>query len=90
MRVPRETAFDAWLDPRMARRFLAPRASSVANFENEPREGGGFRLVMQDEARRVEHEGLPDIERADRHKNGWSSILEKLSQLLRREPPSEG
>ncbi len=135
IRVPCETAFDAWLDPRMARRFLAPRASSVAGFENEPREGGGFRLVMQDEARRVEHEGryvlidrprrliftwvspgtdqrlslvtvrftpvdggvrvdlehegLPDTERADRHKNGWSSILEKLSQLLRREPPSE-
>jgi uncharacterized protein YndB with AHSA1/START domain len=123
-----EAAFDAWLDPRTASRFVAPDTRSVALFESEPREGGSFRLVMQgdsgqiahegryvlvDRPRRLiftwispgtdqrlslvtvlftptdggvridlEHEGLPDAERADRHAGGWRSILERLSHSL--------
>jgi uncharacterized protein YndB with AHSA1/START domain len=31
---------------------------------------------------RVEHEGLPDAERAGRHERGWGSILVKLSTFF--------
>jgi uncharacterized protein YndB with AHSA1/START domain len=129
IRAAPEAVFDAWLDPRMATRFLAPDPLDVAEFENEPREGADFRLVMQAEGRRIEHagryvvidrprrliftwispgtdqllslvtvlfipvdggvridlehEGLPDAERAARHAGGWRSILDQLAQLLR-------
>jgi uncharacterized protein YndB with AHSA1/START domain len=35
---------------------------------------GGVRIEL-------EHEGLPDAERAERHRRGWGSILEKLERL---------
>jgi uncharacterized protein YndB with AHSA1/START domain len=38
-------------------------------------EGQGVRVEL-------EHEGLPDPERAERHGEGWSSILGKLSVLF--------
>lgn len=122
-----EAAFDAWLDPRQAARFLAADRTVVGEFENDPREGGAFRLVMQgdderfehtgryvviDRPRRLvftwisagtdrrlslvtviftpadggvridlEHEGIPDAERASRHQGGWASILLKLQAL---------
>jgi uncharacterized protein YndB with AHSA1/START domain len=127
IRATPEAAFDAWLDPRRAARFLAANNTNVAVFENDPREGGGFRLVMGDEGRLIEHEGryvvidrpkrliftwvsagtdhhlslvtltftatasgvridlehdgLPDAERAGRHEGGWSSILRKFASL---------
>jgi uncharacterized protein YndB with AHSA1/START domain len=124
-----EAAFDAWLDPRQAVRFLAANTTTVGEFVNEPREGGLFRLIMQgagaddrfehsgryvviDRPRRLvftwisagtdhrlslvtvtftpaaggvrvdlEHEGIPDAERAGRHQGGWASILRKLATL---------
>jgi uncharacterized protein YndB with AHSA1/START domain len=122
-----EAAFDAWLDPRQAVRFLAANTTTVGEFVNDPREGGAFRLVMQgagerlehtgryvviDRPRRLvftwisagtdyrlslvtivftpvgagvridlEHEGIPDAERASRHEGGWASILRKLATL---------
>jgi hypothetical protein len=30
----------------------------------------------------IDHEGLPDYERAELHREGWSSILEKSARLL--------
>jgi uncharacterized protein YndB with AHSA1/START domain len=120
-----EAAFDAWLDPRQAVRFLAANTTTVGEFVNDPREGGAFRLVMQgagerfehtgryvviDRPRRLvftwisagtdyrlslvtvvftpvgdgvridlEHEGIPDAERAAQHESGWASILRKLA-----------
>jgi uncharacterized protein YndB with AHSA1/START domain len=119
--------FDAWLDPRMAARFLAAGDTHVGEIELDPREGGEFRLVMQGERERVEHhgryvlierprrliftwvsagtdwrlslvslsfipveggvrlelehEGLPDADRLERHRRGWTTILEKLARL---------
>jgi uncharacterized protein YndB with AHSA1/START domain len=119
-------AFDAWLDPAKAARFLAAGETSVAEADIDPREGGAFRIVMQgpteryehhgryvliDPPRRLiftwisagtdwrltlvtvrftpiaegvriylEHEGLPDAERAGRHQDGWRTILEKLAK----------
>jgi uncharacterized protein YndB with AHSA1/START domain len=127
IRAAPDAVFDAWLDPRLARRFLAANTTVVGTFENDPREGGSFRLTMQGEGDPVlhegryvlidrphrlvftwisagvdwrlslvsvtftpdgdgvrvdlEHEGIPDAERADRHRSGWRSILQKLSQL---------
>jgi uncharacterized protein YndB with AHSA1/START domain len=127
IRTTPEAAFDAWLDPRQAVRFLAADPTTVAEFANDPREGGAFRLVMQgagerfehtgryvviDRPRRLvftwisagtdhrlsvvtivftpadgnvridlEHEGIPDAERARRHEDGWASILRKLAIL---------
>ncbi len=127
IRATPEAAFDAWLDPRLARQFLAAGDTTVAAFECDPREGGSFRLVMAraetrfehegryvliDRPRRLvftwvspgtdhrlslvtvvftpadggvrldlEHEGLPDDERAGRHQLGWTSILDKLAAL---------
>jgi len=127
IRTTPEAAFDAWLDPRQAVRFLAANNATVGTFENDPREGGTFRLVMRsaterfehegryvvidrprrllftwvsrgtdhrlslvtvaitpaDEGVRVdlEHEGIPDQERAGQHQRGWASILQKLANL---------
>jgi uncharacterized protein YndB with AHSA1/START domain len=124
IRTTPEAAFDAWLDPRQAARFLAAHTMTVGEFTNDPREGGGFRLVMQGAGDRfehsgryvvierprrlvftwistatdhrlslvtvvftpadggvridLEHEGIPDAERAFRHERGWGSILRKL------------
>jgi uncharacterized protein YndB with AHSA1/START domain len=120
--------FDAWLDPGLAARFFAGGDTVVGEIAIDPREGGAFRLVMQDGAARfehegryvvierprrliftwfsagtdhrlslvevtftptaagvrvrVEHEGLPDAERAGRHQRGWGTILAKLSRLF--------
>ncbi len=127
IRATPEAAFDAWLDPRRAAHFLAAGTMTVGEFENDPREGGAFRLAMRagneliehegryvmiDRPRRliftwvsagtdhrlslvtvaftpssggvrvdVEHEGIPDEERASRHERGWASILHKLANL---------
>ena len=124
IRTTPEAAFDAWLDPRQAARFLAAHATTVGEFSNDPREGGAFRLIMQGAGERfehsgryvmierplrlvftwisagtdhrlslvtvvftpcdggvridLEHEGIPDAERALRHERGWDSILRKL------------
>jgi uncharacterized protein YndB with AHSA1/START domain len=129
IRTTPEAAFDAWLDPRQAVRFLAADPTKVGKLTNDPREGGAFRLVMQgageryehtgryvviDRPRRLvftwistatdhrlslvtivftpvnggvridlEHEGIPDAERASRHEAGWASILRKLATLDR-------
>jgi uncharacterized protein YndB with AHSA1/START domain len=129
IRTTPEAAFDAWLDPRQAARFLAANPTTVGELTNDPREGGAFRLIMQgagdryehtgryvviDRPRRLvftwisaatdhrlslvtivftptdggvridlEHEGIPDAERASRHEGGWASILCKLATLDR-------
>jgi uncharacterized protein YndB with AHSA1/START domain len=127
IRTTPEAAFDAWLDPRQAARFLAPHPTTVGEFTNDPREGGAFRLVMEGAGERfehsgryvvierpqrlvftwisagtdhrlslvtlvftpssggvridLEHEGIPDAERALRHERGWGSILGKLAAV---------
>ena len=57
IRTTSETAFDAWLDPRRAALFLAANNTIVGEFENDPREGGAFRLVMRGDHEVYEHEG---------------------------------
>ena len=58
IRTTPERAFDAWLDPATARRFLAGGDDyQVSIFENDPREGGAFRLDMSDGQKVHVHEG---------------------------------
>jgi uncharacterized protein YndB with AHSA1/START domain len=126
--VSPEAAFDAWLNPALAARFMGAGEMTVPKLEIDAREGGEFRIVMQrDDVRlvhvgrfvlverprrlvftwispgtderlslvtvsftptaagvrvTVEHEGLPDAERAGRHDYGWGTILAKLASLI--------
>lgn len=57
IRAAPEAVFDAWLDPRTAAKFLAANTTRVAAFENDPREGGAFRVAMQGDGEPIEHEG---------------------------------
>lgn len=57
IRTTAERAFDAWLDPRVAGRFIAAGDSHDAVLENDPVEGGAYKLTMRDGDRRWEHEG---------------------------------
>ena len=58
IRTTPERAFDAWLDPALARQFMAGGADQrVAVFETDPREGGAFRVDMTDGQRTLVHEG---------------------------------
>ena len=44
--APAETLFDAWLDAESLGTWLRPRVVSETRAENDPREGGDFRIVM--------------------------------------------
>ncbi|HET6970126.1 MAG TPA: SRPBCC domain-containing protein, partial [Phenylobacterium sp.] len=120
--------FDAWLDPKLAVRFLGAGGSQVSEFASDAQVGGEFRLVMSFPDRHVvhegryvaierpnrlvftwislgtderlslvsvtftpttqgvrvdlEHEGLPDAERAANHEYGWGTILAQLQTAL--------
>lgn len=52
-----EAVFDAWLDPALARRFMAAGDMRVSELTIDPREGGAFHLVMQGERERYVHHG---------------------------------
>lgn len=54
-----ERVFDAWLDPRIAGKWLFATASRpVARVAIDARAGGAFRFVERNDGRRVEHAGI--------------------------------
>lgn len=55
--APPERVFDAWLDPGLARQFLAAGETRVGEMEIDPREGGRFRIEMASGERRYMHHG---------------------------------
>jgi uncharacterized protein YndB with AHSA1/START domain len=56
--APPEQAFDAWLDPARARRFLfATAAGEMVRAEIDPRVGGRFTMVDRRDGIDVEHTG---------------------------------
>ena len=82
VRATAERCFDAWLDPKIAARFLHAGANDTATFENDPREGGAFRLTMHGPQSNYEHEGrYVLIERPRRLVFTWVSVAtqERLS-----------
>ena len=52
-----EAVFDAWLDPKIASRFMTGGLMTSAEAKIDPREGGAFSILMTDGQRRVPHEG---------------------------------
>lgn len=56
--APIEKVFDAWLDPAMLTRFILPDpAMPQPEVENDPREGGGFTIVMHVGEDKLPHTG---------------------------------
>lgn len=56
--VPRERAFQAWLDAESLAHWMRPGDSTRATVTVDPRVGGGFRIVMEGPTHgAVEHQG---------------------------------
>jgi hypothetical protein len=54
-----EDLFDAWLDPESMSAWMKPRDIRETHAENDPREGGSFRIVMvRDDDDSVVHTGM--------------------------------
>jgi uncharacterized protein YndB with AHSA1/START domain len=73
---PPERVFDAWLDPTMLMKFMAPGPGmTVPEAETDPREGGRFRVVMRaPEAGDLPHGGkYLEIDRPNRLVFTWES-----------------
>ena len=72
--APAETLFDAWLDAQSLGTWLRPRVVSETRAENEPREGGAFRIVMVRDQSDILHQGTyREIDRPSRLVFTWSS-----------------
>ena len=58
IKASREALFDAWLDPTMLAKFMMPGENmTVPEVENDPRQGGRFRVVMRAGDQDLPHEG---------------------------------
>jgi uncharacterized protein YndB with AHSA1/START domain len=55
--APPEKAFDAWLDPEIAARFLIAGENEASDVTIDPREGGAFEVVMRAPGRSIHHHG---------------------------------
>ena len=73
--APIEKVFDAWLDPAMLRQFVLPQPGMPQpEVENDPREGGEFRIVMRHGDEVLPHAGnYLVIDRPRRLKFSWGS-----------------
>jgi len=72
--APAETLFDAWLDAESLGTWMRPRAISETRAETDPREGGGFRIVMVRDEEELLHQGTyREIDRPNRLVFTWSS-----------------
>jgi uncharacterized protein YndB with AHSA1/START domain len=73
--APPERLFDAWLDPAMLKRFIAPgEGVSTLRAETDPRPGGRFDIVMQNECGEILHWGeYREIVRPERLSFTWNS-----------------
>jgi uncharacterized protein YndB with AHSA1/START domain len=72
--APAETLFDAWLDAESLGTWMRPRAISETRAETDPREGGGFRIVMVRDQDEILHHGTyREIDRPSRLVFTWSS-----------------
>jgi len=72
--APAEVLFGAWLDARSLGTWLRPGTISETRAETDPREGGGFRIVMVNDGADVLHTGTyQEIDRPRRLVFTWSS-----------------
>jgi uncharacterized protein YndB with AHSA1/START domain len=69
-----ETLFDAWIDAEKMSAWMQPRGISETRAENDPREGGEFRIVMVSDGADILHQGTyREIDRPSRLVFTWSS-----------------
>jgi uncharacterized protein YndB with AHSA1/START domain len=72
--APPEVLFDAWLDADSLGTWLRPGTIRETRAETDPREGGGFRIVMVNDGTDVVHTGMyQEIDRPHRLVFTWSS-----------------
>lgn len=72
--APPEVLFDAWLDADSLGAWLKPGTARQTRAETDPREGGGFRIVMVNDEGSVLHTGTYRvIDRPHRLVFTWSS-----------------
>ena len=73
--APIEKVFDAWLDPAMLTQFVLPQPGMPQpEVENDPREGGQFKIVMRHGDDELPHTGsYLVIDRPRQLKFSWSS-----------------
>jgi len=72
--APAEDLFDAWLDAESLGTWLRPFGIRETRAETDPREGGGFRIVMVDDESDIVHSGTYwEIDRPRRLVFTWSS-----------------
>lgn len=61
IKAPPEAVFDAWLDPAMMRRFMAPAPQNVVEARSDARVGGRFFVLMTGETRDIPHQGTYQV-----------------------------
>ena len=73
--APIDTVFDAWLDPAMLSRFILPAPGMARpEVDNDPREGGVFRILMAIGDDKIVHSGTYlVIDRPHRLQFTWES-----------------
>jgi uncharacterized protein YndB with AHSA1/START domain len=58
IQAPIEKVFDAWLNPEMLSQFILPmKGMPHPQTENDPREGGSFRIIMVVGDEKIPHTG---------------------------------
>lgn len=82
--APRETVFEAWLDPKALARFMVPEPGmTVPRAETDPRVGGRYLIVMQAGEQEIPHQGeYKVIDRHDRLQFTWTSPYTTHDQLV--------
>lgn len=73
--APIEEIFDAWLDPSLLTQFILPMPGMPQpQVENDPRQGGSFKIIMQVGDDKIPHTGeYLEICRPDRLIFSWNS-----------------
>jgi uncharacterized protein YndB with AHSA1/START domain len=73
--APATKLFDAWLDPATLAKFMLPMPGMACpSVENDPREGGGFTIVMMVGENKIPHTGnYLEIDRPNKLVFTWAS-----------------
>ena len=61
LRTTRQEIFDAWINPELFKRWMAPEGVQVSYLEIDVRVGGCFRIDMQPGSETVVHTGVYQI-----------------------------
>jgi uncharacterized protein YndB with AHSA1/START domain len=84
IKAPRETVFDAWLNPQMLQRFMMPAAHmTVPSASSDATKGGRFEIVMRADENDMPHRGTyREIDPHDRIVFTWESPFSEEDSLV--------